>query len=202
MSNTTVVDCPKCQFRVKAEITSWVGDAEDEAYFLLECSSCRQPIFGKASVFRNEYNNYDWTNSERLWPTPATAEISSSIPEAARRDIKDAQKCLSHGICSAAAVLCGRALERLIQQKTGAKMIGAGLAELKEKGIIDERLYAWAEALRKERNMGAHASEQETTKEDAQDVIDFTIAIFDYVYTLTEKYDKYLARKSAVPDLL
>ena len=75
-------------------------------------------------------------------------------------------------------------------------MIGKGLAQLKAKGIIDDRLFAWAEALRKERNIGAHASEQDTTRENAQDVIDFTIAIFDYVYTLSEKYDKYLARKA------
>lgn len=32
-----------------------------------------------------------------------------------------------------------------------------------------------------------------------QDVIDFTIAIFDYVYTLSEKYEKYVARKAAPP---
>lgn len=78
-------------------------------------------------------------------------------------------------------------------------MIAKGLAELKVKGIIDERLFAWAEALRRERNIGAHASDEDTTKENAQDIIDFTIAIFDYVYTLTEKYEKYVARKLSKP---
>jgi hypothetical protein len=196
MTNTTVVDCPQCSVRVKADIKSWVGNAEDEAYFLVECSSCKQPLFGKAFVFQDEHFNYEWSNAERLWPMPAGTEVSSSIPEAARRDIKDAQKCLSHGVFSAATVLCGRALERLIKEKASANMIGKGLAELKAKGVIDERLFAWAEALRKERNIGAHASDQDTTKENAQDVIDFTIAIFDYVYTLSEKYEKYIARKS------
>lgn len=76
-------------------------------------------------------------------------------------------------------------------------MIGRGLKALLEKGAIDQRLYDWAEALRKERNIGAHASDEDTTKENAQDVIDFTIAIFDYVYTLAEKYEKYVARKAA-----
>lgn len=195
MSNTTVVDCPQCSVRVKADIHTWVGNAEDEAYFLVECSSCKNPIFGKAFVYQDEHNNYEWSTAERLWPAPTGTEVSSSIPEAARRDIKDAQKCLSHGIYSAAAVLCGRALERLIKEKAGANMIGRGLAELKTKGVIDERLFAWAEALRKERNIGAHATDVDTTKETAQDVIDFTIAIFDYVYTLSEKYEKYIARK-------
>lgn len=196
MAHTTTVDCPQCEVRVKADVENWVGDPQDEAYFLVACPSCKQPIFGKAFVYQDEHSNWEWSNAERLWPIPTASEVSAAIPEAARRDIKDAQKCLTHGIYSAAAVLCGRALERLIKEKAGAKMIGRGLAELKEKGIIDERLYAWAEALRKERNIGAHASEEDTTKENAQDIIDFTIAIFDYVYTLTEKYEKYVARKS------
>ena len=199
MSNATVIDCTQCSVRVKAEIKSWIGDAENEAFFVVECPSCKQALFGKSFVYQDEHNSYEWSNAERLWPVPAATEVSSSIPEAARRDIKDAQKCLSHGINSAAAVLCGKALERLIKEKAGANMIAKGLAELKTKGVIDERLFKWAEALRKERNIGAHASDQDTTKENAQDVIDFTIAIFDYVYTLSEKYERYVARKSPPP---
>jgi hypothetical protein len=197
MLNSTVIDCPQCAVRVKTDIKAWVGNAQEEAYFVVECSSCKNPLFGRSFIYQDEYNNYEWSNAERLWPIPTATDISSSIPEAARRDIKDAQKCLSHGIHSASAVLCGRALERLIKEKAGQNMIGKGLAELKAKGVIDERLFEWAEALRKERNIGAHASDQDTTKENAQDVIDFTIAIFDYVYTLSEKYEKYVARKSS-----
>ena len=197
MPNEIVIDCPHCNVRVRAEAKSWVGDADDGAFFLVQCPSCKSPLFGTAISYRDEYNNWGWDTAERIWPTPSVADVGPSIPEAARRDIKDAQKCLSHGIYSAAAVLCGRALERLIKEKAGANMIAKGLAELKAKGVIDERLYGWAEALRKERNIGAHASDEDTTKENAQDIIDFTIAIFDYVYTLSEKYEKYLARKAA-----
>ncbi len=199
MSNATTVDCPKCSVRVKTDIESWIGDAQDEAYFLVACPTCKLPLLGKAFVYQDGHNNWEWNHAERLWPAPAATEVSASIPQAARRDIKDAQKCISQGIYSAAAVLCGRALERLIKEKAGANMIGKGLAELKTKGIIDERLFAWAEALRKERNIGAHASDEDTTKENAQDTIDFTIAIFDYVYTLSEKYEQYVARKALPP---
>jgi HEPN domain-containing protein len=159
----------------------------------------RQSSAKRSSINQDGHNNWEWNHAERLWPTPAASEVSASIPEAARRDIKDAQKCIAHGIYSAAAVLCGRALERLIKEKAGAHMIAKGLAELKSKGIIDERLFAWAEALRRERNIGAHASDEDTTKENAQDIVDFTIAIFDYVYTLAEKYEKYVSRKASRP---
>jgi hypothetical protein len=197
MAHEIVIDCPNCAVRVKAEATAWVSNGDEEAFFLVECPSCHNPLFGSSVVIQDEFNNWSWDTAERLWPAPSIAEVSPAIPDAARRDIKDAQKCLSHGIYSAAAVLCGRALERLIKEKAGANMIAKGLAELKAKGIIDERLFSWAEALRKERNIGAHASDEDTTKENAQDIIDFTIAIFDYVYTLSEKYERYVARKAS-----
>ena len=67
---------------------------------------------------------------------------------------------------------------------------------LKTNQIIDQRLFDWGDALRKERNIGAHASDEEVTKDDARDIIDFTIAIFDYVYRLSTKYEDYMARKN------
>jgi hypothetical protein len=127
-------------------------------------------------------------------------ELSVSVPEAARRDIKDAQKCISHGIYSAAVVLCGRALERLAKEKAPSRTLASGLAELKTKAVIDERLYQWAEALRRERNLGAHAAEEDVTKENAQDVLAFTVAIFDYVYTLSLKYEEFMDRKRSARD--
>ena len=197
MSSEIVVDCPHCTVRVTATANTTITNADHETFFLVECPSCHSPLFGYASICQNEWGNWVLDTAERLWPTPSLAELGPSIPEAARRDIKDAQKCISHGIFSAAAVLCGRALERLIKEKVGGHMIGKGLGELKAAGIIDQRLFDWAEALRKERNIGAHASEEDTTKENAQDILDFTVAIFDYVYTLSDKYEKYIARKSA-----
>jgi uncharacterized protein DUF4145 len=198
MSNQQmVIDCPTCLVRIKSETKAWVTTEADESYFLLQCPTCRLALFGHAIALQDNYGDWQWETVQRLWPAPSLVEPGPAIPAAARRDIKDAQKCVSHGIYSASAVLCGRALERLIKEKTGSNMmIGKGLAELKSQGFIDDRLYNWAEALRKERNIGAHASDEDTTKENAQDIIDFTIAIFDYVYTLSEKYEQYLARKS------
>jgi Domain of unknown function (DUF4145) len=196
MSNSVVIDCPHCAVRVQTNAKSWVSVIAEEAYFLVQCPSCKNALFGSAVAIQDEWNNWQWDTAERIWPTPTLTDVGPAIPAAARRDIKEAQKCISHGIYSAAAVLCGKALERLIQEKVGANMIAKGLGELKSKGVIDERLFNWAEVLRKERNIGAHASEEDTTKENAQDIIDFTIAIFDYVYTLSEKYERYIERKS------
>jgi len=194
MEQEVVIDCPYCSVRVKTLSNAWIGG--DVAFFIVNCPTCKSVLFGESEQVINEQNQLEWDTLKRLWPIPSINEVSSCVPKAAKKDIMDAQKCLSHGICSASAVLCGRALERLINEKVGKHMIGKGIAELKSKGIIDQRLFDWAEALRKERNIGAHGSEQDISIEDAQDVIDFTIAIFDYVYTLSEKYQKYIERKS------
>ena len=93
-------------------------------------------------------------------------------------------------------MLCGRALERLAKLKAPGRTLSNGLTEMKAQGVIDERLFQWATALRKERNLGAHATDEEVTKENAQDVLAFTVAIFEYVYTLAEKYEEFMARKS------
>ena len=79
-------------------------------------------------------------------------------------------------------------------EKAPGKTLAVGLAQLRSQGVIDDKLLQWAEALRKERNLGAHAAEEEVTKENAADVIAFTIAIFEYVYTLSEKYAEFVAR--------
>jgi len=195
IKRTATIDCPHCSVRIKAETIAWIQTTEDLAYTLVRCPTCENPLLGSVSGFLDEFNNWEWDIAERLWPNPSII-IHNSIPSAAKHDIYDAQKCFSHGIYSATAVLCGRALERLIKEKVGDLMIGNGIKKLKEQKIIDERLYEWAEALRKERNIGAHATNEETSKENAQDVLDFTVAIFDYVYTLSSKYQNYLNRKS------
>lgn len=92
--------------------------------------------------------------------------------------------------------MCGKAIEAICVEKVQAKTLQEGLRKLKDAGIIDAKLYDWAEALRKERNLGAHATGEAVAKEDARDLLEFVVAICDYVYVLAEKYAEYLQRKS------
>jgi len=196
--HTVVIDCPTCAVRVNAEVRGAVhDDRSDSAVVLARCPACKGPLFGVSQTSHGPDDDWSYDPAERLWPEPAIIDVHLTIPASARRDIKDAQKCIAHGIYSAAVVLCGRALERLVKERASGRTLAEGLANLKSKGIIDERLSLWATALRKERNIGAHATDEEVSKENAQDVLDFTIAIFEYVYTLAEKYAQFVARKAA-----
>ncbi|HTQ35440.1 MAG TPA: DUF4145 domain-containing protein [Steroidobacteraceae bacterium] len=194
-----VIDCDACAMRVNSAVRGAVYDPDSEsAIVLTQCPSCKGPLVGLTEVYYDENDNGNYAHAERVWPSPPNTELSNSVPLKAKRDIRDAQKCLSHNIFPAAVVMCGRALERLTKEKApGKNSLADGLAELKAQGIIDDRLFQWATALRKERNLGAHAAEEDVSKENATDVVAFTMAIFEYVYTLTEKYADFVARKAA-----
>ena len=197
MRDIVVIDCPNCAVRVSASVRGFSKHTDtDHAVVLARCPSCENPLVGLTQLYQDEQGDWVYDSAERLWPAPSAVELSTSIPERIRQDIKDAQKCIAHGIWSAAVVLCGRAVERLAAEKAPGKTLAKGLAELRAQGTIDDKLLQWAEALRKERNLGAHAAEEEVTKENAMDVLAFTIAIFKYVYTLSEKYAEYVARKA------
>jgi len=198
MADNVIIDCPSCATRVSAHVQGAIHDNDSDAsVVLVRCPSCDAGLLGSAELFQDEHNNWHYGHATRLWPAPSAVELGATVPERARRDIKDAQKCLSHSIYSAAVVLCGRALERLTKERAPGKTLAEGLGSLKDQGVIDERLFKWASALRRERNLGAHATDEEVTKENAEDVLAFTIAIFEYVYTLSEKYTEFMARKAA-----
>ena len=198
MRDSVVIDCPECSTRVSAHVQGFVKHTDtDHTVVLARCPSCEGPLVGFTKLYQDDRGDWTYDSAERVWPAPSSIELSTSIPERIRKDIKDAQKCIAHGIWSAAVVLCGRAVERLAAEKAPGKTLAAGLAELKGQGVIDDKLFQWADALRRERNLGAHAAEEEVTKENATDVLAFTIAIFEYVYTLAEKYAEFMARKAA-----
>ena len=44
--------------------------------------------------------------------------------------------------------------------------------------------------------MGAHATVSKITKEDARDLLDFGLAICEYVFVLNEKYNRFTERQT------
>jgi len=91
--------------------------------------------------------------------------------------------------------MAGRAIEAMCKDKVGSRTLAKGLEKMKAQGVIDQNIWAWANALREERNLGAHATGSDMSGEDAKDILDFANAICQYVYVLKEQFDEYMARK-------
>ncbi len=195
-----LIDCARCVARVDAKILyNYVYPPSDEGdpygYFLLDCPSCHEVLLAGAEPDPDPSNQFGWYAVQRLWPEPKES-LDGPIPPLARKALEDAHKCYSAGVYSACAVMCGKAIEAICVDKTGKKTLAEGLRELKNQNVIDDRLFAWSEVLREQRNIGAHAVEDSTTEEDARDILDFATAICEYIYVLSEKYDQYIRRKS------
>lgn len=93
--------------------------------------------------------------------------------------------------------MSGRTLEGVCNHYLPkSKNLADGIKGLKEKGIIDDRLFHWGEELRKHRNIGAHATDEKISKEDAKDLLDFVNAICEYVFVLTGRFNKFMERKA------
>jgi hypothetical protein len=71
-----------------------------------------------------------------------------------------------------------------------------GLVKLKEIQTIDDRLYNWSAHIRRERKLGTHPSDEEITKDNVRDLYDFTIALCEFIYVLSEKYNAFIDRKN------
>jgi Domain of unknown function (DUF4145) len=197
-----IVECSYCEAKVDARVIANHTDPPDDVMgtqfrvSLLTCPNCGNALLaGENEDPFTDSDILEWTIPNRIWPAP-DRHFSWHIPLIVRSSLEEANKCFKATAYSACAVMCGRSLEGICRHyKTRSGYLGGGLKELLEKEIIDKRLFAWSEALQKSRNLGAHASEEVVSKEDAGDLLDFANVIAEYVFVLTEKFRAYLERQ-------
>ena len=195
-----LIECPYCERSVEAETIAVHEDPNDyppdgTRIALLKCPVCGCALVGKQDAFIDFKNDIDWDDPERIWPYPEE-KVHASIPSVVRISLEEAKKCYAAKAYSACAVMCGRALEAVgLNHKTKADKLGAMLKELKEAQIIDQRIYDWGEELREYRNLGAHATEHKTSKEEAEDLLNFIKVICNYIYVMKERFELFKQRQ-------
>jgi hypothetical protein len=198
-----IVECPHCESRVDCDERGHIElDMEDTGIptkvVLLECKVCKNPLLGLTEVIQVGHDEWDWDSASRLWPAPET-EINWDIPEIARNSLIEAKICFKAKAYSACAVMCGRAIEGVCKHHDAKiRSLAAGLKKLRDDGIIDNRIFNWGEALRENRNLGAHATTEKVSRDDAKDLLDFSAAICEYVFVLNEKWERFQNRKKMV----
>ena len=93
--------------------------------------------------------------------------------------------------------MCGRTIEGVCKHHDPkTRNLASGLKKLKDDQIIDNRLYEWGDTLRNHRNLGAHATTTKVSKDDAKDLLDFSIAICEYVFVLNKKFLRFQERQA------
>lgn len=220
---TFIIDCPWCKAKVAAIESGrakQTGRTEEdgEPYGVLlvvgECPSCRSLLAGESHQV--DFAGWDsdedrWSDIVRIHPKPPKTFLSYRIPRSVRDSIQDAEKSLQANANIAACAMLGRALEAvcrdLLEQHApptaaGATkplpnrplMLGEGIRQLKDKGVIDDRLYDWSQQLHAFRNAAAHPTDEPISREDAEDLQSFVYAIIEYIYDLTDRYTEFKER--------
>lgn len=196
-----IIECSHCEVKVDAEVKGEQDIYDDvcpmpiKAVFV-KCPVCNNPLLGISELEQTGSEDYEWSKSLlRVWPQQEN-HIHYEIPPIAGNSLFEARKCYKAKVYDACAVMSGRTLEGVCEHyETTGGNLSSGLKELKDKGIIDQRLYNWSEELRKHRNIGAHASVDKISKEDAKDLLDFAQAFCDYVFVLNAKFNRFMERK-------
>lgn len=167
-----------------------------ERFALLACPACSHPFV--ATRKDEEVGHEEWAGGAWAVVFPGATFDLRGVPEAIARGHHEALMCFRANAYTATAVMCRRTLEAICKNKlTTKRTLAANLKELQENAVIDARLYEWADALRIVGNDAAHNVEEFMSKEDAKDGLDFTRAIVEYIYTFTDAFEKFKARRQA-----
>jgi hypothetical protein len=225
---TFIVDCPHCRAKVGVEEKGrvhrkyWIEEAGEPDGHLVQigqCPRCNLVIVGRAAQtgfdgFEGEVGDA-FADSVRVFPNPPKSFTSHRIPKVVKDSLSDGDKSLQSGANMAACVMFGRALEAVCRHVLSPKdppvsqakpkhiMLAQGIKMLRDKKIIDDRLFDWSGHLQAFRNLSAHPEEGfSVSREDAEDLQVFVYAIIEYIYDLADRYDEFkarIARRAARP---
>ncbi|MEP0956469.1 DUF4145 domain-containing protein [Leptolyngbya sp. FACHB-1515] len=165
---------------------------EGYCYQLLLCLACsevtlRRYFYREYYEFQ-EYDEFEDVTFETLYPSSNFR--LSGLPDRIQHSYEVSLKVRPIDP-NAYAVLLGRILEMVCEdRKASGNSLQKKLEDLAVKREIPDRLVAVAHNLRQLRNVGAHASLVELTRDEVPILDDLCKAILEYVYTIPHLIDK------------
>jgi hypothetical protein len=198
-------DCPWCNNRVDAfEAGRHERDASnDEPETRTRLLAC--PVCGNAHLILEVRTGgecpdpaFDEDDEGFWWPRRIYPDnfipFMPEVPKQVLEYLAEAEKCLRAGSEDACAVMTGRAVEAVCRHFGAGGSLWPALAELHDRKIIDGRLLNWGKIIKDERNKAAHAGGEPVSHTTAHDLLDFAVAICQYVFVLQAKYERLVDR--------
>jgi hypothetical protein len=188
-----IVLCETCEALVDAQILKDYEGLEEESglpykYSFLRCPKCDNPF-----LVVQEISEDGWDNPYTLYPPQE--RINPSYPEPIKKAYLEAKACFKAKAYTAGAIMCRKVLEGICaEHKIKEKNLEASLKEMKDQGIIESRLFEWADTLRISGNEAVHDLSVTVPKEDARDIMEFTNALLEYLFTFKDRYEAYKKR--------
>ena len=192
------VHCPSCDATTIGQPRGFTVYAEPsegppERWTLLRCPR-GHPLLVVQSDFGSAHR-FDDDAPLRAYP-PQERALSREIPSPLREAHDEARKSFRAKAYKAAVVMCGRTLEGACQhQGVKERNLHRSLERMRDTGLIDGRLWEWAQLLKVVRNAAAHFNDEPLTRQDAEDCLAFNEALLDYLYVLTGRFNAMRVRR-------
>lgn len=203
-SGQIVITCSQCEKPVIATPRGYVLDSSsveegaDSPYYrytLLECDKSHPTLVVQVDTGES-HTSFIWNDPRQVYPVQ-DRQLSILIPRQLRQIHEEARACFNTQAYTATAVMCGRMLEATCNlNNVTEKSLYQSLARMKTLGLIDGRLWEWADTLRTIRNAAAHYDGTTISKQDAADALAFNEALLDYLYVLSARFNELKARNS------
>ena len=191
-----IIECRNFEVLVDAKVVANFESFNPEygppgRYSFLKCLKCELPIL----VVEENYGD-GWEAPSRIYPSEEKA-LNLPIPTSVCEVYNEARSCFRAKAYTATAIMCRKTLEAICaEHKIKAKNLISRLESMKESGIIEKRLFDWADMLRISGNEAAHDLQTKVPLEDARDILDFTNALIEYVFTFRDKFEAFKKRRS------
>jgi hypothetical protein len=139
------------------------------SYAILDCQACGGRFVGKADRGMDEWS--------AVYPI-AGKRVDTNIDEPMKGEFEEANVCFAVGAYRGCASMCVTALEAMWRDQKAS-----GLRELKERGIISQRLYEKANEVRLWGDIAKHEFVADVVeKEDAEELLVYLETILNDVY--------------------
>lgn len=194
-----LLECKHCSAMVEAlEIATYFDSVHDKneppgKWTLARCPRCTLPLL----ALQCDYGEgFDADDPIRVYP-PRDRRLGFSAPTSIRDAFDEATVCFKAKAYTASVIMCRKTLEGLCTaHKVKERNLSLSLKKLRDDGIIEAQLFEWAEALRTLGNQAAHGVSSKISRQDAGDILEFTEALAEYVFTYRDKFERFKNRKA------
>lgn len=194
-----LLECDVCAATVDAELqgsyeTNPAGKVDTEEITLLRCPRCHRPfVVSKVAVNYATRNGLIFEDVGKVL-FPRQRVVDPSLPASIRSVYAEALDCFRGRTFRACVMLCRTTIEAMCREHGATGHLTAALRKLNDDDVIDKRLFEWANQLRLAGNVAVHDASSSVSREEASDVMDFTHALLEYVFTFRAKFDAFKRR--------
>lgn len=198
-----IVECADCRSYVDAQPHGSFerlsnGQEASLLISLLQCPQCRSPILVRQTNVGNMAVGDIWDTPQLVYPT-AELRVNPNAPKDIRLAFDEACSCYRAGAFTASAIMCRKTLEGIcVAHGVEERSLANSLKRMRDQNSIDDRLFEWSNLMRTVGNEAAHGVGLSVRQADAKDIIEFTNAIMDYLFSFRDRFEDFKKRRQSV----